>query len=181
MIWISATVDRRAFGVTVPVTWFSGLDSLFTIASTPLLIRFWQWQAARGIEPGDLTKIGLASFAVGAAHVMLAFASRGHGPVNIIWPLLFSGILGTAFVYQWPTTLALVSRAAPAQINSTMMGVSFLTLFLSYNIVGWLGGFYERMSPSQFWLMNAAIGVTGGILVFIFRGPLERVLTAPTP
>ena len=178
LLWIQAHVDRHILGWTVPVTWFSGLDSLFTIASTPVLIRLWQYQAARKAEPSDLTKIGLASIAVAAAHGMLALVSLLPGPISMIWPLMFSGVLGTAFVYQWPTTLALVSRIAPPSVNSTMMGVSFLTLFIAYNIVGWLGGFYEKIAPSQFWLINMAIGAVGAVLVFVCRRRLGRIFAA---
>jgi len=79
--------------------------------------------------------------------------------------------------------LALVSRAAPARVNATMMGIAFLSLFLANNIIGWIGGFYERMSPASFWLLHAAIACTGGLLVLIFGHRLRRALgtSAPQP
>ena len=88
-----------------------------------------------------------------------------------------------AFLYYWPTLLALVSRAAPARVNATMMGIAFLSLFVANNIIGWIGGFYERMSPASFWLLHAAIASMGGLLVVIFGRRLGRVLdtTAPQP
>ena len=62
-----------------------------------------------------------------------------------------------AFLYYWPTLLALVSRAAPQRVKATMMGSAFLSLFLANITLGWLGGFYEHMSPATFWAMNVAI------------------------
>ena len=52
---------------------------------------------------------------------------------------------------------------------------AFLTLFVSNNIIGWIGGFYEQVSPLAFWLMHAAIAATGGVLVLLFGRRLHRV------
>ena len=83
-------------------------------------------------------------------------------------------------MYYWPTMLALVSRAAPAKVNATMMGVVYMSLFVSNNIIGWIGGFYERMSPSAFWALHAAIAATGGLVVLVFGRWLARALGADT-
>ena len=79
-------------------------------------------------------------------------------------------------MYYWPTLLALVSRAAPAKVNATMMGLAFMSLFISNNLIGWIGGFYEKMSPAEFWAMHAAIAAGGGLLVVLFGRGLSRAL-----
>ena len=88
--------------------------------------------------------------------------------------------MGISFLYYWPTLLALVSRAAPAKLNSTLMGLAFMSLFISNNLIGWIGGFYEKMTPAQFWTMHAAIAAGGGLLVLFFGGRLSRALS-PIP
>ena len=93
-----------------------------------------------------------------------------------VWPFLYCAGQGIAFLYYWPTLLALVSRAAPASVNATMMGFAFMSLFVANNLIGWIGGFYEKMGPVAFWAMHAAIGATGGVLVLLFAGPLKRTL-----
>jgi POT family proton-dependent oligopeptide transporter len=102
-------------------------------------------------------------------------ASRGV-PVHPVWPLLYSGGLGIAFMYYWPTLLALVSRAAPARVNSTLMGLCYMVMGLANLLVGWVGSFYEKMSPAAFWTLHAAIGAAGGLLVLAFGKRLARVL-----
>jgi len=52
----------------------------------------------------------------------------------------------------------------------------FVTLFVSNNLIGWIGRFYEQMSPAAFWALHAAIGATGGMLVLLFGRPLGRAL-----
>jgi proton-dependent oligopeptide transporter, POT family len=57
-----------------------------------------------------------------------------------------------------------------------MMGLAFMSLFVANTIVGRIGGFYEKMTPAQFWAMHAAVGAMGGLLVVLFGRHLTRVL-----
>ena len=107
---------------------------------------------------------------------MAAILAAGGAPVHPIWPILYSAGLGICFLYYWPTLLALVSRTAPASVNATLMGLAFMSLFVANTLVGWIGGFYEKMSPAQFWAMHAAISATGGLLVALIGRRLGRLL-----
>jgi POT family proton-dependent oligopeptide transporter len=77
---------------------------------------------------------------------------------------MYDVLLGVAFHYYWPTLVALASRAAPAGLKATLMGVVFLTLFVSNILVGWIGGVYEHVTPAMFWALNAAVTAVGGLL-----------------
>ncbi len=79
-------------------------------------------------------------------------------------------------MWYWPVTLALVSKAAPAKVNSTLMGAAFLALFIGTVAMGWVGSFYDQMSPAAFWTLDAGIGFAGALIIFAVRGPLSRLL-----
>jgi hypothetical protein len=100
-----------------------------------------------------------AAAEVGYAHAI----GRQAAGLNTTLTCVQAGT-ATASCRQRPTLLALVSRAAPANVNATMTGVVFTSLFVA-NLIGWIGGFYEKMRPAGFWGMHAAIGATGGVLV----------------
>jgi POT family proton-dependent oligopeptide transporter len=51
-----------------------------------------------------------------------------------------------------------------------------MSLFIANTIIGWVGGFYEKMTPAQFWAMHAGIAAIGGLLVVLFGRRLTRVL-----
>ena len=51
-----------------------------------------------------------------------------------------------------------------------------MSLSLGDFFVGWLGGFYEQMSPPAFWTMHAGIAATGGVLALLLRKPLKPLL-----
>ena len=176
LVWISAHVDLGLFGWRVPVAWFNSIDALTSILSVPVLIALWKWQGSRGGEPGEIAKIATGAAIACAANLLLVLASLLFVRVPVLFPILYDALLGVAFLYYWPTLLALVSRAAPPAIKSTMMGVAFLTLFLSNITIGRLGAFYEHMTPVAFWTMQAAIAATGAFLAILFARPLARVL-----
>ena len=176
LVWINRSVNLNLLGFHVPVAWFNSIDPLASIVGVPLLLALWRFQATRGSEPDDLGKIGTGAWLAAGANLVLVVACLSGTRVSALAPLLYDIILGIAFLYYWPTLLALVSRAAPAQIKATLMGAVFLTLFVSNTIIGRLGGLYEHMTPAAFWAMHASIAAIGGLLAFGLRRPLKRAL-----
>ncbi len=177
-VWIQQHVALDVGGFRIPVPWYQSINSIFSVLGVPLLFWIWRLQASRRGEPQDLAKIGTGAWIAAASNLILvgAISASGGAPVHPIWPFLYSAGLGISFLYYWPTLLALVSRAAPAKVNATLMGLVFMSLFVSNNLIGWIGGFYEKMSPAGFWAMHAAIGAGGGLLVLLFGRRLSRVL-----
>jgi len=182
-IWIQENVDLSLGSFSIPVPWFQSIDALVSILAVPLLFGLWRFQATRRGEPRELAKMGVGAWLAAASHliVVVAILAADGGPINPVWPALCAAGMGVAFIYYWPTLLALVSRAAPAKVNATMMGIAFLSLFIANNLMGWIGGFYERMTPASFWLLHAAIAAVGGLLILIFGGRLERALDSGKP
>jgi POT family proton-dependent oligopeptide transporter len=178
LVWINMHVDLGLLGWRVPVAWFNSIDPLVSILSVPALIWLWKWQDRHGGEPGEIAKISTGAAIAAFANLLLVLGSAVFVRVPVLFPIAYDVLLGIAFLFYWPTLLALVSRAAPPAIKSTMMGVAFLTLFLSNITIGRLGGLYEQMTPQAFWAMHAAIAATGALLALLLARPLGRVLAA---
>jgi POT family proton-dependent oligopeptide transporter len=53
-----------------------------------------------------------------------------------------------------------------------------LAFFAANNLVGWIGGFLEKMAASQFWLLHAALCGTAGF-IFLAAGRIFGHLLAP--
>lgn len=177
-VWIQAHVVLDVGTWHIPVPWFQSIDSLTSVLSAAPLLWLWRRQAERGGGPGDIDKIGIGSWIAAGSNLMLAgaiYVSGGH-LVHPIWPFLYCIGLGLAFIHYWPALLALVSRAAPARVNSTMVGLVFVNLFAANLLVGWIGGRYERMSPMNFWNLHAVMGVAGALVLMVFGRGLTRAL-----
>jgi POT family proton-dependent oligopeptide transporter len=177
-VWMQDHVALDAGGFRIPVPWYQSIDPLFSILAVPVLFWLWARQALRGREPNDLGKIGIGAWLAAASNLFLVvpILVADGAAVHPVWPFLYCAGMGVAFLHYWPTLLALVSRTAPAQVNATMMGVAFMSLFVSNNLIGWIGTHYERMTPAEFWTLHAAIGATGGMLVLVFGRRLTRAL-----
>jgi POT family proton-dependent oligopeptide transporter len=180
-VWTQQYVASEIGSFRIPIPWYQSIYAFFSILAVPLLFWIWRQQALRGREPNELAKIGTGAALAAASNLILVVAIflSGATPVHPIWPFLYSAGLGISFLYYWPTLLALVSRAAPAKMNATLMGLAFMSLFVANNIIGWIGGLYEKMTAAQFWTLHAAIAAAGGLLVVLFGRRLSRTLQSP--
>jgi len=178
-LWLRDHVDRAvAFDLTVPVTWFQALDSMAVLVLAPVMILFWRRQGRRGTEPDDLSKITTGCAWYGASCLLLAAGAwlAGDGLAMMVWPVTFHFVVAIGYLYAAPIALSLISRAAPAAVTAMMVGAYYLAIFIGGLVSGWLGRFYEPLQPSAFWLLHAAIGLSGAMLIFLLRGWFLRAL-----
>jgi POT family proton-dependent oligopeptide transporter len=182
ILWIDQHASLATPLGAVPASWFNSVDSFFSIIAVPPLVALWRWQAKNRREPGDIAKIGIGSALMGISALFMTLGALLPGPdgrAAVYWPLACFAGMGIGFLYYWPVTLALVSQSAPAKVNATLMGGSFLSLFVGSVIMGWVGSFYAEMDPALFWALDASFGLAGGLIVLAIHRPLSRALAPP--
>jgi POT family proton-dependent oligopeptide transporter len=189
LIWAETHLQLMYFGKQMPVTWILSFGSIISSASIVLSLAFWRWWARRRPEPDELLKMALRVILGAMAPLLLVLASTlvassGH-KVGIGWALAFEIVNDLAFANIFPIGLALYSRAAPKGMSGTLIGVYFLHLFVANLGVGWLGGLYEKMPASGFWLLHAGIVFVAAVLLLLVRFTVGRSLApayaAPLP
>ncbi len=179
ILWVDQWVNLASPLGTVPSSWFSSVDSFGSILAAPLLIVLWRWQAARGNEPVSVTKIGIGTGIVAVGTVLFAWGNQGlttPNSVGVLWALAGFLIMGLAWMYYWPTLLALVSRSAPPKVASTLMGLAFISPFIGHTVAGMVGSRFDKMTPTAFWLMDGAIAVAGAVVILAARKLLTSAL-----
>jgi POT family proton-dependent oligopeptide transporter len=178
VVWVDQHVNLATPFGSVPASWFNSVDSFASIVVAPFLIALWAWQARRNTEPAAMTKIAIGTVITGLSGLILAAGSliSANGPVSVFWPLLGWFGMGFGFMWYWPITLALVSKAAPAKVNSTLMGATYLALFFASTIMGWVGSFYDQMSNAAFWTLDAAISLVSALVILALKRPVNRIL-----
>lgn len=181
IVWVDQQVNLASALGTVPASWFNSVDSIGSILAAPVLIVLWRWQAARRIEPDSLGKMAIGMVIICVAALILAVGSAlaTPGRVPVVWALAGFLTMGLAWMYYWPTTLALVSKSAPRAVTGAMMGAAFLSPFLAHTLAGWVGSFYDQMSAAKFWTMDAGVAAVGAAIMFALRRPLGRLLDEP--
>jgi POT family proton-dependent oligopeptide transporter len=181
-LWVRDHVDLAFGSWTMPVPWLQSLDGIAPFIWLPVFLSVWRWQASRGREPGEFSKMAIGCAVFGASTMLLALATSFPGPggrASLLWAVAFHMGSNIGWLYFSPTTSALYSRAAPGPVNATMMGVNYLSVFLGSVISGRLGGLYEKLSAAQFWTLHAAIVCTGGCLILLIGTRMRRILREP--
>jgi POT family proton-dependent oligopeptide transporter len=57
-----------------------------------------------------------------------------------------------------------------------MVGGYYIGIFIAGIASGWLGRFYEPLHPPAFWLLHAAVGLSGAVILLLLRGWFKSVL-----
>jgi len=160
----------------VPEAWFVSEDSFASIIIVPVLIVLWRWQARRGKSWSDLAKIAFGGVLQGVAVLSLMAGDyfAGEAKVPLTFAIIAFAFSGFGFMYQWPTTLSLVSRLSPGKTVSLLMALAYCGAFVSGVFTGWLARFYETMAPWQFWLGSAVMTFAGSVVIWLCQRPLDK-------
>jgi POT family proton-dependent oligopeptide transporter len=178
-LWARDQVNMLILGWAVPVPWLRAFDNLAAVLLVPPILLLWRRQARRGHEPDEIRKLatGCLIFALSMTWLAAGCAMSGSSnKVTLLWVLVFHVCANIGWVYFAPSAVTLFTRAAPTVVNSTMVGVCYLSIFVGSTISGRLGALYEHYTATNFWLIHAAIVGAGGLLLMLLTPWLRREL-----
>lgn len=185
LIWADKAADRQLFGFPLLTTWLVSVDSVVSVITLAGMVIFWRWWKTRFTEPDELGKIVIGCLFSGAGVACLAagsaIAATTGQKVSMGWLLAFHLLNDIGFANVLPVGLALFVRAAPTALAGTIVGVYYLNLFLGNLAVGWLGGLLDKMAPTQFWLLHAALVAGAGVVLFFIRLVFGALLAGEAP
>ena len=105
---------------------------------------------------------------------------RAKGPC-LAWPVAFHVLNSIGFAHLLPVSLALFARLAPSALHGTVIGLYYLAFFAANTMVGWVGGWFEEMPTTDFWLMHAGFAAVSGGVFVLFKLLLARRLMGDAP
>lgn len=162
---------------TFPASWFQSVNPLFIILLAPFFSKMWTSLAETGHEPPSPVKFaaGLGLLAVGFMVMIAAAAAyQQHGPVSIIW------LFGAYFFHTLgelclsPVGLSLVTKLAPVQFGSLLMGVWLLSSFAANFVGGYFAGNYDQMNHVTFYMIPTATGLGSALLLLLITPKLRQ-------
>ena len=176
--------DVLLFGHTFYSSYLMTIDSIVSVAFLLLVVLFYRWYALHWREPDELGKMVIGSvFSIGGMLCLFMAAATtpaGH-KVGMFWPMMFEVLNSIGFAHMLPVSLALFARLAPKAINSTVLGLYYLAFFAANALVGWVGGFYETMPTTSFWLLHAGFAAVTGAVFLLFKLFLAKPLMGSGP
>ena len=182
LVWAQDHANLIFFGKKMPTTWLITLDSIVSVSFLFIAVVFWRLWSKKFPEPTEINKIAIGSLiaVTGMLSLMIgsAVAARSGGQVSIGWLITFHVLNSAGFANVFPVSLALYARVAPAALSATIIGIYYLAFFAGNNLVGWIGGFLEKMPATQFWLLHATLAGTAGV-TFLLAGRFFGHLLAP--
>ena len=172
LVWGDQHFNLVLMGKKLPTTWLVTLDAIVSVSFLAIVAIFYRWYGKRWREPDEVTKLIIGSaFSIGGMiclFVAAATQTAGH-KIGLFWPVCFHVVNSIGFAHLLPISLALFAKYAPKAINATVIGLYYLAFFAANTLVGWVGGFYQTMPTTTFWLMHAGFAAGSGLCFVLFK------------
>lgn len=182
LVWGDQQFDLVWQGRKLPTTWLVTLDAIVSVSFLAGVALFYRWYGKRWREPDEISKIIIGSvFSIlGMLCLYMAAETQGEGAkIGLAWPVAFHFLNSIGFAHMLPVSLALFAKVAPKAINATVIGLYYLVFFIGNSLVGWIGGFYETMPTTTFWLLHAGLAAGSGTVFIAFKAFVGRHLDGP--
>jgi POT family proton-dependent oligopeptide transporter len=180
---------RTFFGWEMPAPWFQSINPLVIMTCAPLCAGLWTRLAARRREPSTPHKFVLALVLVALGFLVMvggALGSDGGARVSPLWLTLAYVLHTWGELCLSPVGLSMVTKLAPPKLGSVMMGLWFLSFFVSDYVAGKVAGQVEKIEKGQlfhllggqadFFLIFVIVPLVGAAILWALSGKIERLM-----
>jgi POT family proton-dependent oligopeptide transporter len=178
----------------IPASFFQSVNPLTILLFGPVFSWLWIFLERKNQDPSTPMKFAIGLWLLGLAFVAMVFGAMDarSGLAGAHWLLL------TFLIYTWgelclsPVGLSMVTKLAPARLQSLMMGLWFFTFALSNLLAGLVARFSERFVPETpggeaeltflipglpgFFLMLVVLPIVAGVLIAALTPFLKRMM-----
>lgn len=184
--------DRHIGSWEMPTTWFQSVNPITVVLFAPVMATLWETLSRHNLEPSSPAKqaIGLLLLTIG--YIVIAYATHGVDAgtkISLWWlvALYFIHTLGELSLS--PIGLSMVSKLAPANLASLLMGVWFMSNAASNIFAGQLAtllpaegkessslfGIIEINTLSDFFIIFAVMAGIASLLLFLLCPYIRRM------
>lgn len=171
--------NRNVMGWQMPTSWLQNVNPIFIIILAPVFGYLWTWLARRNKNPSIPLKFALGLLGLSAGFFVLAWGAAGatkEGSVAITWLVVTYFLHTVGELCLSPVGLSSITKLAPRDRISQMMGLWFVATALGNLFAGLTAGTLENKSAGDVFSSVAIyIGVAG--LVAVAGAPfVKRVM-----
>jgi POT family proton-dependent oligopeptide transporter len=160
--WLQGLIANPAF----PAAWFQAVNPAFILTLAPFFS--WLWQRLGTREPAAPVKMGLGLLLLGGGFACLTIGAYLSGRGELASPLW---LIAAYFLHTCgelclsPVGLSLVTKLAPVEFASMLMGVWFLSSFAANLLGGYLAGMLEVVARGE--VFRVLGGLADFFLIFV--------------
>ncbi len=176
-------------GEGFPASWYQSVNPLAILIFAPVFAWLWVFLDRRGRNPSTPAKFFWGLFLLGLAFIAMVFGSIQAQQTGLAGP---QWLLVTYVVYTWgelclsPVGLSMVTRLAPAHLQSLMMGLWFFSFSLANLFGGLVARFSKRLESGDltfvleglpgFYLMLVVFPMAAGVLILLLTPRMKRMM-----
>jgi POT family proton-dependent oligopeptide transporter len=170
--------DREIFGTLVPASTLQLINPLFIVIFAPLFGGLWVWLAKRHQNPSIPVKFGLGLLGLAGGFFVLSWGAANasiENPVAPTWLIVPYFLHTCGELCLSPVGLSSMTKLAPKNRVSQMMGIWFVAAALGNLFAGLMAGMIEDLPPSDlFWAVALLVG--GGGIIALLASPFVKRL-----
>ena len=164
--------NRIVGGFEVPASWFQTINAVGIVALGPVFV--WIWTKRGGKWPSSPIKFALGLLFASLGFWLLVPASRiaqavpGHvTQVSMGWLLGVYGLHTIGELCLSPVGLSYVSRLAPKQLTSQLMGAWFFSIGIGSYLASKAAGFMDSVPLWQIYGFGAVVALGMSLLLWL--------------
>jgi POT family proton-dependent oligopeptide transporter len=174
--------DRQLFGWTVPVGWLQSINAVLIVILGPVFA--WLWAKRAGKWPSSPEKFALALIFAALGFLLLVPASMIAQPDGLqISTKVGLGWLTAVYLLHTlgelclsPVGLSYVSKLAPRQVSSQLMGAWFFAIGIGSYVAGRAAGLMESMTLASLFGLFAIVALVASLVLWVVVSPIIRKL-----
>ncbi|MCY3545318.1 MAG: peptide MFS transporter [Gemmatimonadetes bacterium] len=170
--------DRTIGSWSYPASWLQSVNAFFIVCLAPVFGWLWVWLANRNANPSTAVKFALGLLGLAAGFFVIAWGAANatpDSPVSASWLIVMYFLHTVGELALSPVGLSAVTKLAPPNRISQMMGLWFVATSLGNVVAGLVAGRLEALEPSPlFFAVTTIIGSAG--FVALLASPLIKRL-----
>ncbi len=191
-LFTDTNTDRMLGGWEVPTTWFQSVNAGLIFILAPLFSWIWLSLGKKNLNPSQPVKISLGLIFLGVGYIFMVWAgviSKDGGakaPMLLILLTYFWHTVGELCLS--PTGLSYVTKVAPKEFVSLLMGIWFISSFIANLGGGLIAAQVEAIEKGElklpwnfggqadYFFLFVVTSIGMGVLVLLFSPLLKKLI-----
>ncbi|MFG0284269.1 MAG: peptide MFS transporter [Phycisphaerales bacterium JB039] len=184
--------DRTIWGMVggegFPASWYQSVNPLAILIFAPVFAWLWVFLTRIGKNPSTPMKFAIGLYLLGLAFLAMVFGAMEakDGLAGPHWLLITYVVITWGELCLSPVGLSMVTKLAPARLQSLMMGLWFFSFSLSNLFAGLVARFSVKVEEGDwtffipglpgFFLMLVVFPIAAGVIIMLVTPLLKKMM-----